>query len=78
MIFMANFSRGGQYKVLSNDEVYDIHLASLEVLEKVGIVVNDDYILSVLKENGAVVDNKLKRVWIPQYLVLDAVKKGSS
>ncbi|UCH01341.1 MAG: trimethylamine methyltransferase family protein [Candidatus Bathyarchaeota archaeon] len=73
---VQNISRGGQYKVLSSDELYDIHLASLEVLEKVGIGVNDAQALQKFEDHGATVDYKLKRAWIPQYMVMDAVRKA--
>jgi len=71
-----NIIRGGQYKVLSTDEVYDTHLATLEVLEKVGVKINDEQLLRLLKDNGAMIDFKLKRAWIPQYLVMDAVRRA--
>ncbi|RLG03045.1 MAG: hypothetical protein DRN61_05460 [Thaumarchaeota archaeon] len=57
---------GGSFSLLSKDEVYRVHLASLYILEKVGLKVNSEKALNVLKEGGAYVDFKEKRVWIPK------------
>ncbi|MBW2407043.1 MAG: Trimethylamine methyltransferase MttB, partial [Deltaproteobacteria bacterium] len=34
--------KGIDFKVLSDDEIADIHYASLEILEKTGVYVEDD------------------------------------
>ena len=31
--------KGGQFKVLSEEEIYQVHLATLQVLEEVGVKV---------------------------------------
>ena len=68
--------RGGKFSVLSSDQIYDIHMATLEVLEKTGVQVKEENALKMLDDAGAVVDFKTKRVHIPQYLVQEAIQKA--
>ena len=51
--------RGGSLKVLSNEEIYDIHVSTLDVLEHVGVRVESQEVLKILDGMGAVVDFKL-------------------
>ena len=67
--------RGGKFSVLSRDQIYDIHMATLEVLEKTGVLVKEENALKLLDDAGAVVDYETQRVHIPQYLVDEAVRK---
>jgi len=69
--------KGGQLRVLTSDEVYEIHLAALEILDRVGVRVLEPKAFSILKEAGANVDQKERIARIPKYLVDEAVKKGS-
>ena len=48
--------RGGLLKLLSRDEIREIHYASLELLHNVGIKVFSDRALQILDEAGAAVD----------------------
>jgi len=66
-------NRTTQFRVLSDDQVQDIHLAVLEVLERTGIRVHSEEALAVYKKAGAKV--KGDRVWIPSYLVEEAVRR---
>jgi trimethylamine--corrinoid protein Co-methyltransferase len=50
------YLKGGQYKVLSDGELYDIHLATLEVLEEVGVRVEYKPALDLMADNGCRVD----------------------
>jgi len=68
--------KSGRLKVLTSDEVYEIHLASLEILAHVGVRVLEPKAFSVLKESGADVDQKEKIARIPEYLVKEAVRKA--
>ena len=63
------------YRLLSRDEISAIHSASMEVLERVGIVIQHDKALKILAEAGAVVDYATKVARIPEYLVLDTLQK---
>ena len=67
--------KGGKFRVLSDDQLYDIHMATLEVLEKTGVLVKHDEALQLLADAGASVDYESKRAHIPQFLVEEAVQK---
>jgi trimethylamine--corrinoid protein Co-methyltransferase len=56
-------------KILSEDQIKKIHQASLDVLEKVGVVVPHPEVLDRFQDSGAVVDTKIQRVRIPPELV---------
>ena len=64
--------------ILTRGEVYDIHLASLEVLEKAGVVIQSDRILNLLKDAGSEVDYKNLIAKIPEHLVRDMLRKAPS
>ena len=65
-------------KSLSGDELYDIHLATLEVLEKTGLFIESKEALDVFDGAGAAIDRKKKIVRIPPYLVEDAIRSAPS
>lgn len=64
--------------ILFPDEISQIHEASLRVLEEVGVVIQDDEILRLLEENGAVVNMKNKIAKLPPDLVLRSLKTTPS
>ena len=70
--------KGGQLKILSSDELYEIHLATLEILERIGVKVLEPKALRILEEAGATVDIKKKIARIPKHLVEEAIKKAPS
>jgi trimethylamine--corrinoid protein Co-methyltransferase len=70
--------KGGQLRVLTSDEVYEIHLATLEILDHVGVRVLEPKAFSVLEKAGANVNQKERIARIPKYLVNEAVKKAPS
>jgi len=61
---------------LSKDDVEKLHLTSLKILEEIGIKIFDDYSLKLLNQAGAIVDFKQNIVKIPEYLLLDLIKKA--
>ena len=71
-------SGGCSINILTNDELYEIHLATLEVLEKVGILVGEEEALDILDGGGAVIDRKTKIVKFPPYMVEDAIRSAPS
>lgn len=71
-------SGGFSLNTLSDDEAYDIHLASLEILEKTGIFVEDEEALTAFGDAGAVIDKEKKMVKIPPYMVEDAIRSAPS
>ncbi len=62
----------------TDDELYDIHLATLEVLEKTGLFVDSAEALDLFDGAGAVVDYAARNVRIPPYLVEDAIRSAPS
>ena len=62
----------------TDDELYDIHLATLEVLEKTGLYIETDEALDRFDGAGAEVDRAQKIVRIPPYLVEDAIRSAPS
>ncbi|NIM44882.1 MAG: hypothetical protein GTN80_03495 [Nitrososphaeria archaeon] len=71
---MKGYPKIGMFDILSRDELYSIHVATLELLEKVGVMVDNEKALTLFLEAGAEVDPKTKIVRIPQYLVEEAIK----
>ena len=64
------------YRLLSRGEISAIHTAAMEVLERVGIVIQHDAALKKLADAGATVDDKKKIVKIPEYMLHDALQKS--
>jgi len=69
-------TKGGQLKVLSTDQVHEIHLASLEILERVGVMVDSPDAMKVLLDSGGIEGDKKNLIRIPSYLVEEAVTKA--
>jgi trimethylamine--corrinoid protein Co-methyltransferase len=69
---------GFSLNVFSDDELEDIHLATLEVLQKTGVFVDDDEAREVFDGAGAVVDAQNKIVKIPPHVVEDAIQSAPS
>jgi len=67
--------RGGSLRFLSNEQIYEIHVSTLDLLEHVGVQVESEEALKLLHEAGAAVDFKTKRARIGPDLVTEAVKK---
>jgi len=63
-------------KILSEDEIYAIHLATLEILERTGVVVESEKARELLKNVGCTVDQKRKLVLIPSYLVEESIRNA--
>jgi trimethylamine--corrinoid protein Co-methyltransferase len=63
-------------KILSQDEIYAIHLATLEILEKTGVIIESENARNVLKEAGCTVDQKKKLVLIPSQLVEESIRSA--
>ncbi len=67
---------GGQYQPLTEEQVRRIHEASLTVLERTGIRVDNEEVLALFRKGGAWVDGN--RVRIPHAMVEEAVDKVPS
>ena len=62
--------KGGQYKLLSEDQLHDLHIATGEVLNDVGIKVMHHDALDLMKGNGCVVDFDTRVVKIPEDVLM--------
>ncbi len=71
-------SGGFSLNVFTDDEAYDIHLATLEILEQTGVFVQDEEALAAFGDAGAVIDKEKKTVKIPPYLVEDSIRSAPS
>ena len=63
---------------LTNDELYEIHLASLEILQHTGIKVESEEALEIFDGGGAIVDKNTKAVKFSPYIVEDAIRSAPS
>ncbi len=71
-------SGGLSVNMFTDDELEEIHLATLEVLEHTGLFIEDEEALEVFHGGGAVVDKHRKIVKIPPYVVEDAIRSTPS
>ena len=63
-------------KILTDQQINQIHQVSLEILEKVGVVIPHEEILARFANYGAVVDAKEQKVRIPSELVMELIAKA--
>lgn len=61
-----------QFRVLSDDQIYEIHLSSLEILERTGVMIYEKDAVSILRDAGARIEMD-ERIRIPSYLVENAL-----
>jgi len=69
-------SGGLSLSVFTADEMEDIHLATLEVLERTGVFVEDEEALDIFDGAGARIDSAHKIVRLAPYLVEDAIRSA--
>ncbi len=67
---------GLSLNILTDDELDEIHLGTLEVLNETGIFVEDEEALDRFEEGGASVSRDTKIVKIPPYMVEDAIRSA--
>jgi len=70
----ASFLKGLDFAILSEDELYEIHLATLDVLQNYGVKVFGDEAHEIFAGSGAAVDSKRNHVKIPPHLVEEAIR----
>lgn len=70
--------RGGQYKLLSDDQIKDLHNATMEVLSEVGMKIMHNDALDLMKGNGCTVDYDKQVVKIPEDVLMKYVKMAPS
>jgi trimethylamine--corrinoid protein Co-methyltransferase len=72
----ANLLKAGSFglNVLSDDDLEQIHLATLDVLWNIGLKIKSPKAREVFGDNGCVVDQKTEIVKVPSNLVEDAIQ----
>jgi trimethylamine--corrinoid protein Co-methyltransferase len=63
-------------KVLDKGDLDAIHGASLQVLERTGVLVNSEEHLALLQSKGLAIDRQTKIVKMPEAVVMEAVKSA--
>ncbi|MCA9971349.1 MAG: trimethylamine methyltransferase family protein [Anaerolineales bacterium] len=64
------------YELLTPEQLEQLHLASLRILETVGVDFLDAEALSIWQQAGARVDHAAQRVWIDRGLLLEAIARA--
>jgi len=78
-LFAGKRQSGGlSLRLFTDDELEQIHMATLEILEKTGLLFDDDEALEVLDAGGAVIDKKSRIAKLPPYMVEDAIRSAPS
>ncbi len=78
-LYAGKLNSGGlSLNILNNDELDQIHLATLEVMRKTGVFVEDEEALEVFHGGGADIDKKTKVVRLPEHMINDAVMSAPS
>jgi len=70
----VDVTRGFGLKMFSQSELYAIHCATLQVLEKTGIKVQSEEALEIFDGGGAIVDKKTHMVKFPPCVVEEAIR----
>ncbi len=66
--------KGGQYKLLSEDQIKDLHAATIEVLNDVGIKIIHEEALDLMAANGCQVDFDKQVARIPEDVLMKYVR----
>jgi trimethylamine--corrinoid protein Co-methyltransferase len=69
---------GFSLSCFSNDDLEDIHLATIEILNQTGVRVESDKAMEIFDAGGASIDREEKLVKIPPCLVEDAIHTAPS
>jgi trimethylamine---corrinoid protein Co-methyltransferase len=70
--------KGGQLKILKQNEIEEIHQRALDVLQQVGCFMDYDEALAIFEEHGAIVDHSTRIVKIPRNMVEEALRLSPS
>ena len=70
--------KGGQLKILKQNEIEEIHQRALDVLQQVGCFMDHEEALALFEKHGAVVDQSTRIVKIPRNMVEEALRLSPS
>ncbi len=76
MLTNQKVNSGPNFELWSEEQLHELHLASLKILENTGVVVHDAEALKLLKDAGAFVEENVAK--IPAHMVEDAIKSAPS
>jgi trimethylamine--corrinoid protein Co-methyltransferase len=65
-------------KVLSEQQIYDIHQAALKILWETGVLVKAPEARALLRQAGAIVDDETMLCRIPGFIIEEALKRAPS
>lgn len=68
--------KGGQFKILSRDQIEELHKATIEVLENIGIKNLHDEAREIMESVGCEVEHDKKIVRIPESVLMKYLKKA--
>jgi len=78
-LFAGKLQTGGlSLNIFTSEELDQIHSATLEVMERTGLLIGDKEAREILHGGGAIVDEKKETVKFPPYLVEDAIRSAPS
>jgi len=77
-MFKSSLSGKPLLQLISEDEVKRIHVASMKLLEEIGVIIHNERALKLLDASGIDVDFKQKLARIPQHIVKEALVKAPS
>ncbi len=78
-LFAGKLQTGGlSLNIFTSEELDQIHSATLEVMERTGLLIGDKEAREILHGGGAIVDEKTETVKFPPYLVEDAIRSAPS
>ncbi len=63
-------------EILDQEQIEQLHLASMQILEEVGLDFFDEEALAIWQKAGAKIDYANQHVWLDRELILDAVSKA--
>jgi len=66
--------RGGQFKILKQNEIEEIHQRALDVLQEIGCYFEHEEVLSIFDRHGAIVDHSTGIAKLPRNMVESAVR----
>jgi trimethylamine--corrinoid protein Co-methyltransferase len=64
------------YELLSRNDLYEIHMASLRVLENIGVDIFDQEVVGILNQAGAHVGRDRRHVFLPSHIIEAALRKA--
>ena len=66
--------KGGQLKILDQNEIEEIHQRALDILQEVGCYFEHEEAIKILEENGAIVDHSSSIIRFPRNMVEEAIQ----